>query len=96
MSKHNHEDGIRILKNTIRSLENYKLERSVFSIVDDFMQLMLYCPINEHDPKLWEELRNALAENPNLHEKDLIEYVCDDKYAKEGFWWYDYNEWKKN
>lgn len=45
---------------------------------------------------LWKELRSTLAANKKLLDKDLQFYIYEPELAKNGWWWYDCDQWNQD
>ncbi len=85
--------ALRVLNNAIFEAKTWKPGRSRNTLENDFYQLMLSGPpLGEHT-ELWEDFRQALAENPHLENKELREFLSRPNYAREGYWWFDPAEW---
>ncbi|WP_142455670.1 hypothetical protein [Gracilimonas mengyeensis] len=86
--------ALRILNNAIFEAQTWKPGRSRNALENDFYQLMLSGPSLDEHQELWHEFRQALAENPHLKDKDLREFLTRPNYAREGYWWFDPEEWR--
>lgn len=43
----------------------------------------------------WDALRSAMLENATLLDEQLQDYIYEPELAKNGWWWYDRNLWRK-
>ena len=86
--------ALRILNDAIFEAKTWKPGRSRNTLENDFYQLMLSGPALDEHLDLWHEFRRALAENPHLEEKGLREFLTRTEYAREGYWWFDPEEWR--
>lgn len=85
---------LRILNNAIFEAKTWKPARSRNTLENDFYQLMFSGPpLDEYDD-LWQDFRQALAENPHLEDQKLREFLARPNYAREGYWWFDPKEWR--
>lgn len=85
---------LRILNDAIFEAQTWKPRRSRYTLENDFYQLMLSGPALDEHQELWDEFRLALANNPHLENEDLREFLTRTDYAREGYWWFDPQEWK--
>jgi len=64
------------------------------TLENDFYQLMLSGPPLDERKDLWDEFRKALSENAQMKEQELLEFLTSKDYAREGYWWFDPEEWR--
>ena len=88
------DSQLRVLHNAIFEVQTWKPGRSPFALENDFYQLMLSGISLDDHQELWKELRTALAENEYVQQdKELKEFVARPEFAREGYWWFDPEEW---
>ncbi|HET8864338.1 MAG TPA: hypothetical protein VFM80_01490 [Gracilimonas sp.] len=86
--------ALRILNNAIFEAQTWKPSRSRNTLENDFYQLMFRGPSLDKHTELWNDFRKALAENHHLEDETLREFLTRPEYAREGYWWFDPNEWR--
>ena len=42
---------------------------------------------------LWRQLREALASNEELRHPEIQKFIGREDLAREGYWWYDSEQW---
>lgn len=82
-----------MLERAIRILEHWTVQRTPAVVQLVFLELRNLDQSNNH--VLWSKLRETLATNTELLDVDLQDYIYEPELAKNGWWWYDRNLWRK-
>lgn len=81
------------LTSHIRTIQNWTNEQSVLALQDVFISL------NELDQQInnekWDELKKALAENKELRDTDVQQFLSRKALAKKGYWYWNPENWEK-
>ena len=79
------------LRREIRIVSAWRPSKVPNGVVSAFLRLEDLDRSENRD--LWEELREALAANPALRDRDLLAHVARPELAAQGYWWYDPDRW---
>ncbi len=75
----------------IDTIQKWNHDRSIHVLFDMFYRFTLFDM--DKNTVLWKEFREALAANDYLKDKEARRFLTSKKFAKQGYWWWDPENW---
>lgn len=82
------------LELAVEICRDWTVQRTCSDIEDVFFRLSTFDQNENVD--LWKQLRETIVGNKALLDSDLQYYIYEPVLAKNGWWWYDRNQWAVN
>ncbi len=72
-------------------IKNWTEKQSMLALVDAFLQLNSLDVTKNQE--MWDKIKEALSQNPEFRDKELLSYITYKEYARQGYWWWDSKNW---